>query len=338
MNSLVGYGSDSDSGADDGPAAGPLPSGRGPSGSGLSAPKDPQSDAALGKRKRVQIMVDLPAPHSVGAGDDDASAAAAASSSKRSGLFAFLPPPKSSAMALPPPKGSTATGAAAGLTAPLLVPTVMGRKRPLAEKPVGPARPKAPAVEAEDPPVFDDQPFFTLDTATIVPELPKASSSSFRLPTVDLAADAPEPLPSSSSSYIYNPEQSMEAYAAMYDGSAVTPIGAEEEERAEDVIKSNDMHVSRMTKRGKKEQPMQLVEISQREQLGDTWKTEAQKNLTMDRPSLDSIQHMKPDYHSKKHHNIMALAYDAKVREYEFQEAVANRRLAKKASQQKYGW
>ncbi|KAI8849432.1 hypothetical protein BC829DRAFT_391736 [Chytridium lagenaria] len=81
--------------------------------------------------------------------------------------------------------------------------------------------------------------------------------------------------------------------------------------------------------------------VSQTEQLGDTWRMESQRNLTRDRPnmgSLGSFEAAKPTYMGKKRHNIMALAYDAKMREAEIADAFALRRAQKSASRAKYGF
>ncbi|KAJ3218682.1 hypothetical protein HDU67_004464 [Dinochytrium kinnereticum] len=305
MNFLNAYGSDSDD--DSVPAAAPAATtSHKETKLNLPAPiqqqqKQEQPDL-LGKRKRVQILVDLPLQR---AKEEDGPAPVKKDVGVKKGLFAVLPPPKAAT-------AKTDGGATGVAFKPFLPNSVRNR---VADEGRGKGKGKddlGAFKEAEDA----GDSFFSFDVAESKPSFTNEDSS-YRRPIVASLEDVEVPLPLNAPST-----------SANYDELCPHDPTLD----ANQIAEMNDVTLSRRNKRGRGEEAIQFIEVSQTEQLGDTWKMEAQRNLTRDRPKTGAIDSIKPSYASRKTHNIMALAYDAKMRETEIADSFALRKAQKNES------
>ncbi|KAJ3330478.1 hypothetical protein HDU76_005587 [Blyttiomyces sp. JEL0837] len=87
---------------------------------------------------------------------------------------------------------------------------------------------------------------------------------------------------------------------------------------------------------------IQLVEVKQADQMGgEAWKLESARNLTKHGGvggSKEGFDHLRPSKLAAKKHNIMSLAFNAKVKENDMADAYANRRASKKETNMRYGF
>ncbi|KAJ3354411.1 hypothetical protein HDU83_005336 [Entophlyctis luteolus] len=302
------------------------------------------------------LVVNLP-EHPPSDDDDDGIVSAIPSKPlAKSGLFGFLPPPKSSQSVIPPKESS-------GNIVPR---NILKRKLPEATSGTEhstpaveiPAKRSTSLVDDEtDPAVSSErkEDFFTLD-------LPPSSASnvefqSFSRPTVIHPFDSEPQIslgnaipagPSSSSSYVYS-ESAQYAYESETLHEAQFPEFRPHHEPALDDEFQNEpaqrysniqLDDAALHKLGHRSgTAVEIVDINHEDQLGGAeTRLENMKNLSREKIDMKAIEHLKPSRLAKEKHNIMALAFQAKVREQELKEAYADRRQNRAASINKYGF
>ncbi|KAJ3416811.1 hypothetical protein HDV05_008396 [Chytridiales sp. JEL 0842] len=303
------------------------------------------------KRKRVQILFDMPTSNPSNEDDDDNQDNDRAKKPKEegkpsSGLFSFLPAPKSK-VAPKPDGGGEGNAANAALKSTGMVPLAVGKKNKSSLKlPLptssGPStsipsstsvesKPAAPTHSTEPDDDSAEESFFTLDTpATDVPpttadlNFPKKSLAPIHTAGNTAASSSASSQYAYSESYQSNEYTDPYAYTGAYEGGGQPTSWMDE---------------TALRKLGHrpKDGPIKFLDVNQAEQVGEEWKLEAAKALTSGMPS-QSIAHLKPSNLGKRRHNIMALAHEAKAREQQLQEQYAQRKISKAIARTKYGF
>ncbi|KAJ3105215.1 hypothetical protein HDU97_008369 [Phlyctochytrium planicorne] len=257
------------------------------------------SPSAKPTSKKRKVVEIVVGGHEMGFKPDEDDEAAKGPASTKSGLFAFLPPPKNAS--------EKKEGSSIFSIPKTMIPKSVTKNRSL---------PTTNSSANEDP----SDSFFSFDI------------------------EKPDFTASSSSSRAYRLDVTSAVDVELRSGPQPKGIGdpsgyfvGEHNADIESVVE-NDVSFLRQTKRGKREAAPNIIEISQTDQLGDTWKMESKRNATRDKSAMGDIERMKPSYGNNQRHSIMALAYDAKKREVEIADAFANRRAQKMASRAKYGF
>ncbi|KAI9331411.1 hypothetical protein DFJ73DRAFT_70989 [Zopfochytrium polystomum] len=287
------------------------------------------------KRKRVQIVVDLPAGDSASLDTDPT--ALKAPKTGLSGLFAVLPPPKA-ASAEPssiPTLGSSVGVGVAGLAISGLRPSMSRKMNSDRGAPRSSNLPDPDSVIPNRPtPLKETEPdadsFFTLFPADDNHEDEvKVPVGVTIMPTAepDEAPDLEVPPP-----HLYSTP-----YESSYQRHPDAVNGTESRRPARGAIELDDMALAKLGHRAK-DGPIIVTDIVRDEQIGDDWKLESARNASKRGSSSGGFDHLRPTKLARVKHNIMSLAFDAKVRENDLAEAYANRRAAKALSSKKYGF
>ncbi|KAI8621410.1 mitotic checkpoint regulator, MAD2B-interacting-domain-containing protein [Chytriomyces sp. MP71] len=363
MDNLVGYGSESDSEDE-------LTLPAKPSFLNLPAPKAPSAQAPVlpPPRKKTKTIVLDALPTSLSDDEDDLKPTLGSGGpGARSGLFVVLPPPKAL-----PSAASIVPEAATGLTGNTrLVPANVRRK--LAPSPASSVLSTSPPATQPDKEPMDSadvDSFFTFDLPKR--ETPTADAYQPVKPRIhhnldvnlsqqdDAQLHSPTTGPSSSaayaysysssasSSYIYNPATAYEREEPEVmneDEPLDTRGGSSRGSRG--TARTSHIHLDeaalhQLGHRGGKGATgtsVQVVDLNHEDQLGgESVRMENIKKLSRERVEKSAYEHLKPTKLAKAKHSIMALAFEAKAREQELKEAYADRRQAKSASQNKYGF
>ncbi|KAJ3012731.1 UNVERIFIED_CONTAM: hypothetical protein HDU68_001049, partial [Siphonaria sp. JEL0065] len=280
-------------------------------------------------------------------------------SSKSSGLFSFLPPPKSSS--------------SSSVSATSLVPNNL-RKR-LANQSgsvTASLEPVPKKLHTDNVSIqkkldeVEEESFFTLDlpkpkSAPLPPPVFKPSVSydddedtmatTAGGPTVSYpsynashSSTSYQYTESASSSYVYNPDT---YYASSHQQE---PEDSQTNHQSSSSSSSSSSRFSQIHlddtalhrlghRRGGGGSSVEIIDLNHEDQLGgEQQRLENIKNMSREKVEKSAFEHLKPSRTAKQTHNIMALAYEAKAREHELKEAYADRRQAKAASQNKYGF
>ncbi|KAJ3299206.1 hypothetical protein HK104_009739 [Borealophlyctis nickersoniae] len=316
--------------------------------SSLPAPKQKSTNPTEQvKPKKVQIFVDLPkhpTDDDKDVDDEDARRKRNTVSGSGGGLFAMLPPPKSAPASAATTTSSVKTvsmiphsltkKSTVGATATKAVPNnevASGLQSAAAETSMrkDTMNEKEEESAAED----DGESFFTLDTEEPQWEATDTLGPSIPRPTIGPST----PALSASSQYAFSitagGHSASQQYAYDPNAGGWDPGYSQYPEEAlpDDALKILGHRA--------KDGPIQIKEINQAQMMDNTWKLEAAKNKSLEKPaSMETFRHLAPNKGQKRKHNIMSLAFEAKQREHSLAEMAANRVASKKISQAKYGF
>ncbi|KAJ3044595.1 hypothetical protein HDV00_001521 [Rhizophlyctis rosea] len=327
--------------------------------SALPAPKQKSvtsssSSSQPTQPKKLQIFVDLPSAKPTADDDDDD----AAQPEKRrrtdggGGLFAMLPPPKAVSAPSKVSKEADVKPATAKPVGGMIPYSLTKKKAPAPTNDSKPTTAAATAVNPEKPEEdYGGEDFFTLDVgetsydalSTIPPP------TSYSNPAGPAPAPAPAPSdysyaypqyqPHDSTAYAYAPHPGLSAsssYSAAYaypqqPSSEATGEAPYAEDLDNDALKALGIR--------KKDGPIQFKDVSQSEMLNDgTYQYEQARLASMDhQPSMPN-KFGAVGGALKRKHNIKSLAFEARVRQQQLQEATAQRIANQRVTRAKYGF
>ncbi|KAJ3040849.1 hypothetical protein HK097_002445 [Rhizophlyctis rosea] len=353
LSLIANYGSDSEDDSSKSlppPPSRPVPPSTSTRSSLFSAfppPKQMPTPAAQPTQpKKVQIFVDLPTTKPDD--DDDNSDSEREAKRKRtsSSLFSVLPPPKS-------------ISAVAGKTAPKSgVPiTTTTEEKPVLVKPAATLVPHSVTKKkaSNSAPKAVKQEEYTEDFFSIETTEPSYEET----PSLPSAPKPPAPTP-----HPAQPTYSEYSYPGYYDysqqyayanpGPSAPPSSSHAQSTSfdpapesgpqtypQDLSDDAPFPTKQLRSLGirKKDGPINFKNINQSEMLDDSWEQEQLRKTSMEKPSLGAIGRMGPVGGSlKRKHNIKSLAFEAKVRQTELQEAASTRMSHKRESRAKYGF